>query len=79
MDDIYYGRGEEAWINDGERARVETLEWLDEVEEWKLLGSHYCLAWAWKDIEGDNIFSTAWSRVKGAYTDAEKGDDEILN
>lgn len=79
MDDIYYGRGEEAWINDSERARVETLEWLDEVEEWKLLGAHYCLAWAWKDTEDDDVFSTAWSRVKGAYTDAEKGDDESFN
>lgn len=30
----------------GERQRVERLEWLDELEEWRLLLSHYCFVLA---------------------------------
>lgn len=29
---------------EGEKTRIETLEMLDEVEEWDLLQSHYCVA-----------------------------------
>lgn len=77
MDDMYYARGDDAWIDDNERTRVESLEWLDEVEEWKLLGAHYCVAWAWKDVTNDNVFSTAWKHVNGAYTNAERDDDDF--
>jgi [phosphatase 2A protein]-leucine-carboxy methyltransferase len=31
-----------------ERAKVDALEGLDEVEEWALLGAHYGVAWGWR-------------------------------
>lgn len=31
-----------------EKERVGRLEWLDEVEEWKMLNAHYCLVTALK-------------------------------
>lgn len=85
IDEIYYGTGEEAWLPEGERNRVEGLEWLDEVEEWKLLGKHYCVAWAWRDCHDNtrgpldtDIFSRSWTHVKGGYTNAERDDDVAL-
>ena len=43
VDEIY-----ETWISDEERERVDRLEGLDEVEEWKLLAGHYAVAWGWR-------------------------------
>ena len=34
-----------------EKERVASLEMVDEVEEWELLASHYCVIWAWRDGE----------------------------
>lgn len=31
--------------------RISKLEILDELEEWHLLASHYCIAWAYKAID----------------------------
>jgi [phosphatase 2A protein]-leucine-carboxy methyltransferase len=36
----------DTWITDEEKNRVDELEGLDEVEEWKLLAGHYVVAWA---------------------------------
>ena len=47
----------ERWIEERERERVERLEWMDEVEEWKLLARHYAVAWGWRDC-GSNVFRT---------------------
>lgn len=33
------------WVDDKERERVDRLEGLDEVEEWKLLAAHYVVVW----------------------------------
>lgn len=33
------------------RCRMAKLEILDELEEWKLLAGHYCIAWAYKADE----------------------------
>ena len=60
------------WVGPAERDRVEQLEWLDEVEEWKLLASHYCVAWGWR---GD-VFEQAWRDLDGSKTMAETKDDE---
>ncbi len=38
----------ERWVSQDEKERVDGLEGLDEVEEWKLLASHYIVAWGWK-------------------------------
>ena len=59
------------WVGDAERDRIEKLEWLDEIEEWKLLASHYCVAWGWK---GD-VFDQAWSSIDGSRTDTEMQND----
>ena len=61
------------WVSKAERDRVEKLEWLDEVEEWKLLASHYCVAWGWKG----HVFTEAWASLNGSRTDAEAKDDEM--
>jgi [phosphatase 2A protein]-leucine-carboxy methyltransferase len=47
------------WVDDEERARVGRCEMLDELEEWVLLAQHYCVAWGWRDGEGD-LFLRAW-------------------
>lgn len=36
------------WIDEIEKERVDGLEGLDEVEEWKLLAGHYLVCWALK-------------------------------
>ncbi|KAI9333921.1 leucine carboxyl methyltransferase 1 [Zopfochytrium polystomum] len=35
-------------LADAELARVRRLEIFDEIEEWELMGDHYCVSWAWK-------------------------------
>ncbi|KAL8668666.1 MAG: hypothetical protein Q9168_006720 [Polycauliona sp. 1 TL-2023] len=39
------GREEKEW--------VAALEMVDEVEEWRLLAGHYCVAWGWRDGDGE--------------------------
>ncbi|KAK3688400.1 S-adenosyl-L-methionine-dependent methyltransferase [Podospora appendiculata] len=36
------------WVPHEEKARLDRLEGLDEVEEWGLLAGHYIVAWAWR-------------------------------
>ena len=61
------------WVSSAEKERVEKLEWLDEVEEWKLLASHYCVAWGWRA----DVFSEAWSDLDGSRTHVEAKDDDL--
>ncbi|KAI8336809.1 leucine carboxyl methyltransferase [Chlamydoabsidia padenii] len=35
-------------LDDKERTRIARLEIFDEMEEWRLLSEHYCVAWAYK-------------------------------
>mgnify|MGYP000851879531 CR=1 FL=1 len=61
----------ERWVSEKEKERVAGLEMLDEVEEWKLLAQHYCVAWGWRDARGgeyDGVFD-AWRDVE-----AQQGD-----
>jgi len=39
----------ETYVSAEEKARLTKCEMMDELEEWRLLGRHYCLAWASKD------------------------------
>ncbi|KAL4934256.1 protein C-terminal leucine carboxyl O-methyltransferase ppm1 [Aspergillus undulatus] len=39
----------ERWVAEEEKERVARLEMLDEMEEWKLLAQHYCVAWGWRE------------------------------
>ena len=45
IDEIWDG-----WVTEAEKERVNGLEGLDEVEEWKLLSSHYIIAWGWRGL-----------------------------
>ncbi|KKZ62825.1 hypothetical protein EMCG_02820 [[Emmonsia] crescens] len=58
----------ERWINQEEKERVAGLEMLDEIEEWKLLASHYCVAWGWREENEDNaeggVFE-GWKQLEG--------------
>jgi [phosphatase 2A protein]-leucine-carboxy methyltransferase len=58
---------ESEWTGKPERDRVARCEMLDEVEEWKLLARHYCVAWGWR---GD-IFGDAW-RSLGAQDTGDR-------
>lgn len=50
------------WISRGEKERVATLEMLDEIEEWRLLAQHYCVAWGWRNTVNDSNFNS-WNRL----------------
>ena len=52
----------ERWVSERERERVGRCEMLDELEEWVLLARHYCVAWGWRDGEGEagSLFGRAW-------------------
>ncbi|CBF88905.1 protein C-terminal leucine carboxyl O-methyltransferase ppm1 [Aspergillus nidulans FGSC A4] len=52
----------ERWVAEEEKERVAALEMLDEVEEWKLLAQHYCVAWGWR--KGSTRF-TGWGDLDG--------------
>lgn len=55
----------QAWIDGKEKERVENLEWMDEVEEWKLLARHYCVAWGWRetlDLAEGSVFEN-WGHL----------------
>jgi hypothetical protein len=41
-------------ISSDERARIAKLEIFDEVEEWELMGDHYCVSWAVSAV-GDSV------------------------
>lgn len=51
----------ENWISVEEKERIAALEMLDEVEEWRLLAQHYCIAWGWK-TKGDAAWD-AWRQL----------------
>ena len=51
----------ENWISAKEKERVAALEMVDEVEEWRLLAQHYCVAWGWKGEE-DAVWK-AWQEI----------------
>ncbi|KAF4921461.1 Leucine carboxyl methyltransferase 1 [Colletotrichum viniferum] len=47
----------ERWVSSDEKERVDRLEGLDEVEEWKLLADHYVVAWGWRG-SGFELFNS---------------------
>lgn len=53
----------ERWVNEREKERVAGLEMLDEMEEWRLLARHYCVAWGWRDTPG-GVFE-GWREMEG--------------
>jgi [phosphatase 2A protein]-leucine-carboxy methyltransferase len=51
----------QTWIDEPEKERVGNLEWMDEVEEFRLLARHYCVAWGWKEATSSSSPSTSSS------------------
>lgn len=54
----------ERWVDEDEKDRVSRLEMLDEVEEWRLLAQHYCVAWGWRDGKADEGGLDVWAGWK---------------
>lgn len=45
----------ENWTSVDEKERVDSLEGLDEVEEWQILARHYAVVWGWRgNLEWEN-------------------------
>lgn len=66
-----------------EKRRVASLEMVDEVEEWKLLAQHYCVAWGWREREVEVAIGV---RMEGEVNGEEiekknqaEGDESIGN
>lgn len=72
--DVHQIWSSDQWVSKSERERIEKIEWLDEVEEWKLLASHYCVAWGWRG----EAFENAWGGIEGGATSEEAKDDEMM-
>ncbi|KAF7185586.1 Leucine carboxyl methyltransferase 1 [Pseudocercospora fuligena] len=71
--DVYQLFEHDDWVSKDERERIEKLEWLDEVEEWKLLARHYCVAWGWRG----QPFTKAWAAIDGSGTADERMDEDM--
>ncbi|EME80901.1 uncharacterized protein MYCFIDRAFT_46445 [Pseudocercospora fijiensis CIRAD86] len=71
--DVYQLFNHDDWVDKDERERIEKLEWLDEVEEWKLLARHYCVAWGWRG----QLFTKAWGAIDGSGTSDERMDGDM--
>ena len=52
----------EQTISPEEKERVAALEMVDEVEEWRLLAQHYCVAWGWRSK--DDVNWLEWRGLK---------------
>ena len=56
------------WMGKEELSRIAKLELLDEMEEWRLLASHYCITWGWKTAESTNnsnsMYFEEWKNIK---------------
>jgi [phosphatase 2A protein]-leucine-carboxy methyltransferase len=40
------------WLSPQEKERVDSLEGLDEIEEWQMLARHYSVVWGWRGSSG---------------------------
>lgn len=54
----------EKWVGEEEKDRVNKLEMLDEIEEWRLLARHYCVAWGWKTGKMEEEVPDVWAGWK---------------
>ena len=59
----------ENWISANEKERIAALEMVDEIEEWRLLAQHYCVAWGWRGNE-DAVWN-AWQEINDQKSPAE--------
>ena len=59
----------EHWISREEKERVAQVEMLDEVEEWKMLAQHYCVAFGWRNgssVDGHLPTFSAWEELNAS-------------
>lgn len=55
-------------VSQTEKERIASLEMVDEVEEWELLASHYCVVWGWRAGEASlDRPPNAWNSWKDLY------------
>ncbi|PYI29839.1 leucine carboxyl methyltransferase [Aspergillus indologenus CBS 114.80] len=60
----------ERWVAAAEKERVAGLEMLDEMEEWRLLARHYCVAWGWREgLAGGQPVFEGWRALEGQGED----------
>ena len=55
------------WMGKEELSRIAKLELLDEMEEWRLLASHYCIAWGWRaatNKANSSDYFEEWKNIK---------------
>ncbi|KAJ3187577.1 carboxy methyl transferase for protein phosphatase 2A [Irineochytrium annulatum] len=56
-------------LSEEEKARVGKLEIFDEVEEWRMMGEHYCVSWGWNartlDETGGSVGAGEQERERG--------------
>ncbi|KAI9314464.1 S-adenosyl-L-methionine-dependent methyltransferase [Dichotomocladium elegans] len=45
------------YLDPKDLARIARLEMLDELEEWRLLSAHYCVAWAYKSANAKDAYA----------------------
>ncbi|KAI8985787.1 S-adenosyl-L-methionine-dependent methyltransferase [Pilobolus umbonatus] len=45
------------YMDKNEFKRMAKLEILDELEEWRLLSAHYCITWAYKSMDHQDLFT----------------------
>lgn len=58
----------EKWVSRGEHERIARLEMLDELEEWRLLARHYCVAWGWRDgTSDDTAVFEGWKSLPSSH------------
>ncbi|KAM4056866.1 leucine carboxyl methyltransferase [Hirsutella rhossiliensis] len=55
----------ETWVDSQEKARLDALEGLDEVEEWQLLAAHYVVAWGAKQTGFSDFGRRAMANMGG--------------
>ena len=62
----------QTWIEETEKERVESLEWMDEIEEWRLLARHYCVAWGWREAF-DHVKTSVFAACPQLHVQDEGG------
>jgi [phosphatase 2A protein]-leucine-carboxy methyltransferase len=53
------------WVSRAEKARIATLEMVDELEEWELLAKHYIVTWGWRELGSKGHFMEWKTRCLG--------------
>ena len=58
---------QEHWIGEEEKERINHVEFLDEVEELKMLMEHYSVAWGWRNGSNGDVWER-WRMIQSQPT-----------